>query len=174
LDFPEKQFGLIVAYLLPGFIALGGIALLVPSVASWMKVGGSAVGWEIAPPLYALLAALTAGMIVSCFRWLIIDQVFAVTGIRSTAWDPERMGERFNAFNLLVEWHYRYYQFYANSVVAIVWTYLLNRFVDTSPFLGPLSDVAVVILCGVLLAGARDALLKYYDRGNRLVGGPTP
>jgi hypothetical protein len=35
----------------------------------------------LGPPVYALLTAITVGMIVSCFRWLIVDQVLKWTGV---------------------------------------------------------------------------------------------
>ena len=79
MDNLSRQFGLIVAYLLPGFIALAGVAPFVPAVSSWLQPVNS--GLDIGPPVYALMAAIAAGMIVSCFRWLLIDHIHSVTGI---------------------------------------------------------------------------------------------
>jgi hypothetical protein len=162
----KQQFGLVVAYLLPGFIALGGLALLTPDVAEWLQ---TETGSGIAPSVYAVLAATALGMILSCFRWLVIDHVLALTGISSPEWEFDGLEERLSAFDYFVEYHYRYYQFYANTLLAVVWTYALNRWLATSSFLGPVTDVAVFILCGALFAGSRDALSKYYDRTSRLL-----
>lgn len=62
----NRQFGLIVAYLLPGFIALAGVAPLVPVVSSWLQPVNQGLG--IGPPVYAIMAATAMGMVVSCFR----------------------------------------------------------------------------------------------------------
>ena len=69
--------------------------------------------------MYAVLAATTIGMIVSCFRWLIIDHLHRWTGVIPPVWDDTRLEERLPAFDYLVESHYRYYQFVANTVVAL-------------------------------------------------------
>jgi hypothetical protein len=158
----NQHFGLVIAYLLPGFIGLGGIALLVPSVASWLRpqLGGAGFG----PPVYAVLAAIAIGMVISCVRWLIIDQLMSWSGVKAPKWDGVQLESRLNAFNYLVESHYRYYQFYSNGLIAIIWTYAVNRHFATSHFLGIDSDLLLLMLCATLFAGARDALQKYYRR----------
>jgi hypothetical protein len=165
----NNQFGLVVAYLLPGFIGLAGVAPLVPVVSAWLHPGTYAEA-SLGPPIYAVLAATTLGMIASCFRWLIIDHAHASTGMKPPRWDDARLNERLGAFNYLVESHYRYYQFVANTLVAVVWAYAINRWLHTSPLLGVGTDFAGVILCAVLFAASRDALSKYYSRTTALVG----
>ena len=166
METSNRQFGLIVAYLLPGFIALGGLALLMPDVAEWLQTEGES---GIAPSVYAVLAATALGMILSCFRWLVVDHVLSWTGVRSPEWKIDLLEKRLPVFDYFVEYHYRYYQFYANTLLAVVWTYALNRWLATSSFLGPVTDVAVFLLCCALFAGSRDALSKYYDRTSRLL-----
>jgi len=163
------QFGLIVAYLLPGFIVLAGIAPLSPAVAAWLvPITQSNIG--LAPTVYAVLAALTLGMIVSCFRWLLIDRIHQWTGIRRPVWDDSHLQDRLGAFKYLVEVHYHVYQFYANTIIAAVFAYSVNRVLKTSPLLGIGTDLGVVIICAVLFAGSRDALSNYYAGTTRLVG----
>ena len=166
---PGKYFGLTIAYGLPGFIALGALVPLLPAVSRWLyPSGGGDAG--LASPVYVLLAAMTAGMIVSCVRWLLIDTLHHATGLSQPVWNDGRLGDRLQAFNYLVEVHYRYYQFYANALVAILLAYGVNRVLHTIPLLGFGTDLAVVILVAVLFAGSRDALAKYYRRTTRLVG----
>jgi hypothetical protein len=174
-DSSTKQFGLMVAYLLPGFVALTGLAPFAPVVAAWLQSGEQTQA-GLGPPVYAVLAATTIGMVVSCFRWLIVDQIHRMTGIVPPLWDDSRLDQRLSAFDYLVESHYRYYQFVANMIVAIVAAYLPNRLMHTSPLLGVASDVAVMILCIALFAASRNALSKYYLRTARLIGhvDPTP
>jgi hypothetical protein len=168
MDNFNRHFGLIIAYLLPGFVALAGVAPLAPTVSAWLKPNDGGLG--IGPPVYALMAAMAAGMIVSCFRWLLIDQLHSLTGVASPVFNAKALEERPSAFTYLVENHYRYYQFYANTLVAVVWTYGVYRILSISASLRPGTDIAVLILCIVLFAGSRDALSKYRNRCGQLVG----
>jgi len=74
-----------------------------------------------------------------------------------------------DAFNFIVEGKYRYYQFYSNMCIAVLWAYLVNRAMNV-PLLGIGTDLGVLILCAVLFAGSRDALANYYSLADQLVG----
>jgi hypothetical protein len=165
----SRQFGLIVAHVLPGFIGLAGITPLFPAVGQWLQpVSQGEAGFG--PPIYALMAATTVGMIVSCVRWLVVDHLLEWTGMQKAARGYENLAEKLNAFDYLIEIHYRYYQFYSNTLVAIVWAYGMNRFYETLPLLGMGTDLGVLILCAVLLAGSRDTLTKYRQKLGRVLG----
>jgi len=163
------QFGLLVGYLLPGFLGLLGLAPVSPVVSGWLhgvNLGDAGIG----PPVYAVLSATMIGMIFSCIRWLIIDHVHAWTGVVSPMWNFRLLDGRLEALSYLVDNHYRYYQFYANTLIAVIWAYPIHRLLKTSPFLGVGTDLGALILCAVLFAGSRDALAKYYQRAGQLVG----
>lgn len=169
MEVSARQFGLLIAYLLPGFVGLAGVAPLAPAVAAWLQPDTLAtVGLGLS--VYTLIAATTSGLIISCFRWLLIDSLLHRTGLRRPTWKDQRLDDRLEAFDYLVENHYRYYQFYANTLMAIVWSYSIHRAMQSSPLLGSGTDLGATILCAVLLAGARDALAKYYQRTSRLIG----
>src|SRR5438045_8188296 len=125
MSLSRNQFGLMVAYVLPGFIGLAGLAPFVPAVSGWLQPLNQAEA-SLGAPLYAVLAATTIGMIVSAFRWILVDHFLQRTGVRPPTWDDSRLEERIVAFDYLVENHYRYYQFYANSLVAVLVTYISN------------------------------------------------
>jgi hypothetical protein len=165
----SNQFGLMVAYLLPGFIGLAAIAPFAPIVAAWLQPLNQA-GASLGAPVYAVLAATTIGLIVSCFRWLLIDHVHRWTGIIPPVWDDSRLEDRLAAFDYLVESHYRYYQFVSNTLVVLTAAYALNRWMGTSPLLGIGTDIGVLILAATLFIASRDALSKYYTRTGRLLG----
>jgi hypothetical protein len=162
------SFGLIVAYLLPGFVGLVGLAPLVPTVDAWLN-GLNLGDAGISPSLYVILAATTVGMIVSCFRWAVIDTLHRWTGLRQATKGFDGIEKRLDAVQYLVEQHYRYYQFYSNILVAIVWAYIVHRVMKTSALLGPGTDLGVVILCAVLFAGSRDTLAKYRGRVHQML-----
>lgn len=164
----QQQFGLIVAFLLPGFIGLAGVAPLVPAVGQWLQpVNQGDLGFG--PPIYALLSAATVGMIMSCFRWLVVDHLLEWTGVPKPVRGYENLPDKLDAFDYLIDVHYRYYQFYSNTLVATVWAYLPNRIMGTLPLLGPGTDLGVLILCAVLLAGLRDTLTKYRQKLGRVL-----
>jgi hypothetical protein len=170
MDIFNRQFGLLIAYLLPGFIALAGSAPLSPTVAGWLRADQTA---PFGAPLYVLLAATAAGMIVSCFRWIVIDRLVALTGVRATPFNTRALEASPAAFNYLVEQHYRFHQFYGNTIIAVVWTYGVYRWLGTpSVRLG--MDIAMLILCAVLFAGSRDALEEYRERSSQLAGPISP
>lgn len=167
MDTLSRQFGLVIAYLLPGFIALAGIASLSPVVAGWFHTDQAT---SFGAPVYALLAATAAGMIVSCFRWLLVDPLLVLVGVPKAVFNARALEERPAAINFLIENHYRYFQFYANTLVAVVWSYCIHRLLGTAPRMSLATDVGVMILCAVLFAGSRDALSKHRERGRQLFG----
>ena len=166
------QFGLLVGYLLPGFLGLVGLAPMSPVVAGWLQgveLGDAGIG----PPIYAVLCATMIGMIFSCIRWLIIDHVLAWTGVVAPVWNFRSLDRRLEALTYLVDNHYRYFQFYSNTLIAVAWAYPIQRLMKTSPFLGFGTDLGALFLCAVLFAGSRDALAKHYQRAGQLVGEPA-
>jgi hypothetical protein len=167
----NRHFGLVIAFILPGFVALSGVAPLAPNVSAWLHAAPAA---GFGAPLYVLLAAAEAGMVASCFRWLIVDRLHELSGVAAPSFNPRALAERPAAFDYLVESHYRYYQFYANTLVAAAWAYAVHRWAGDLPVLGVGSDLGVLLLCGVLFAGSRDALSKYRDRTRQLLGDPHP
>jgi len=165
----SRQFGLIVAFLIPGFIGLAGVAPLIPIVGEWLRpvnLGSFGIG----PTIYALIAAIAVGMILSCVRWLVVDHLHQWSGIATPTWDFRQLENRLEALDYLSDNHYRYYQFYANTLVAVLWAYPVNRLLHTSPLLGFGTDFGVALLCIVLFLGSRDALSKYRIRADQLIG----
>ena len=161
----DRQFGILIAYVIPGFLVVSGLSLHLPAVASWMgpenrpTVGGF---------LYATIASIACGLVNSTVRWLIVDTVLHLTGVPKARWDLSMLREQLPAFETFVLYTYRYYQFYGNSVVAIpIWAILCWSSCQTIS-IPRMSALAVIEL--VLLAGARDTLKKYYERTNVILG----
>lgn len=161
------QFCLIVAYVLPGFVGLLGLAPLFPSIARWLRPLGTD-GFSSA--IYAVLAAAAIGLIVSCFRWLILDRLHALMGVKRPALDDRRLPDVLVAFDYLVQNHFRYYEFCGNTLVAIILSYTLNRVDGRYSFLDVGTDIGVTLVSIALFAASRNALANYYSRTSRLVG----
>jgi hypothetical protein len=161
------NFGLFIAYVLPGFTAIQGLPFLSNTPAVWGTVAGEA-GPTLPGFLSGTVAAVAAGLTVSTVRWLVVDTLHHRTGLRPPPWDFARLEKNVAAFELLVHIHYRYYKFYANMVVALAWAYASGGYA-----LG-LRGLAYWLLAGLFLLGSRDALRKYYERAGRLLGSPAP
>jgi hypothetical protein len=163
------NFGLLIAFLLPGFVALWGVSYVSEPVRSWFGASPDDAP-TVGGFLYVTLASIVAGLTVSTVRWMVIDTLHHATGLARPAWDFSLLQQHVAAFDVLVEFHYRYYLFYANMIVAITFTTLMRHAVASSgPFAIDFSDAAAVILSLLFLAGSRDTLSKYYRRGDALL-----
>jgi hypothetical protein len=173
----STNFGLLIAYLLPGFTSLVGIAQLSGTARAWLgssqndapTVGGF---------LYVTLASVAAGLTASTVRWLAIDAIHHWTGVRKPVWDFAKLQSHANAYGILEENHYRYYQFYANMLVSLAVVMICRWIAQPNWQVAPdRLDSIFVLLMAAFFAGSRDTLQKYYRRVDDLLGttdGTTP
>lgn len=168
-DASVTNFGLVIAYLLPGFVALWAVSWFSAPVRSWLGVlpeNAPSVGGF----LYVTLASIVAGLTVSTVRWIAIDSLHHATGITQPQWDFSRLQENVAAFDVLVEIHYRYYQFYGNMLVSLLFVLAARRFdAQAIPFGVAPFDLGLIGLSSVFFAGSRDTLRKYYSRTANLL-----
>lgn len=172
-ELSARNFGLVIAYLVPGFVAVIAVSGLVPTIQPWLAMapdGQPTVGGF----LFVTLASIAAGMLVSSIRWLLLDSIHHRTGIRHPKWDFSQLQENLAAYNLLVEFHYRYYQFNANTFVAVLLAYG-SRLAGGCQWCGGPGwvDAGFVIVEAVLFATSRDTLRKYYVRVSQVLKADT-
>ena len=113
------------------------------------------------PNLTAFLSgtveALAAGLTVSTVCWFLIDTLHHWTGLGRPAWDS-RLDKNVAAYEYLVHVHYRYYKFYANMVVALIWAYVSRNYaLGWRGFL-------YWALAFLFFLASRDTLRKCYER----------
>ena len=156
-----------IAYLLPGFVALWGLSFRVEQLRFWLGQANDA-STTIGGFLYTTLAALTFGLIASTLRWLVIDSLHHWTGIRRPKWNFSKLQNRLGAYSLLEEGHYRYYQFYANMLIASSVGYLGWRTSGVADVSGWEDLLFAGFLC-LMYLGSRDTLYKYYGRVHALL-----
>lgn len=121
--------------------------------------------------LYVTLGSIGAGMTASAVRWAIVDSIHHSTGIIRPNWNDAMLSSKLRAFEYLVENHYRYYQFYGNSLVSLLFAYSAWRLAPGSVANGIVGeDVGVLLIAWLFFAGSRDALRKYYFRVTLLLG----
>lgn len=116
------NFGLVIAYLLPGLTALSGIAIFSPMVRLWL-VGPPMESPTVAGFLYVTLASLGAGLVVNTIRWAIVDAIHHRTGLSKPQWNFAHLQANLAAFEAAVENHYRHYQSLGGMFIATAWTY---------------------------------------------------
>jgi hypothetical protein len=57
---------------------------------------------DVGPTAYAVLAAVTMGMVISCFRWLLIDRLHRSMGVERPKWNDQGLKESLGSFDYLV------------------------------------------------------------------------
>src|SRR5207249_2544273 len=94
------------------------------------------------------------------------------TGVHPPDWDFSLLRESAAAFGILIDAHYRFYQWSANTLVSLAVVCAARRLsLGLSAPLG-WPDFGFLFLTVVLFLGSRDALAKYYHRtGQALPGG---
>lgn len=168
-DSTTRMFGIVVAYVVPGFVGLTGLIPVFPVVSDWLQpVENQSLGFG--PTIYAILGATAVGLIISCFRWLLLDQAHYWTGLRRPRLDLAKLPEVLEELDYLVQSHYRYFEFTGNMLIGALWAYAMNRVFGLQPFLGTGTDLGMVILSLVLFTAGRDALVNYYLQTGQLVG----
>jgi hypothetical protein len=159
-DVTAANFGLLIAYVLPGFVLLWGLEPYSETVQTWMGQSSSANA-GVGGFLYITVASVGVGQVVSTIRWLMIDRIHHATGIERPNWNFARLSGTVDAFDRLIEDHYRYYQFHANGLIAVTTAAFLIWWAHGFRWTALLMVIAVD---AVLFAGSRDTLRKYYRR----------
>lgn len=157
-----ENFGLLIAYLLPGFVAVWGARPLVPGIDAWLAASPG-TSPTVGGFLFVTLASIAAGMLASTVRWLLLDSLHHRTGIPQPAWDFSRFPASVAAFDSLVQDHYRYYQHYGNMLAVLGFVYVVGIGGGIRE-MQVWEHLAFVVTAIVLYLGSRDALRKYYQR----------
>lgn len=164
----ETDFGLLISYILPGFIVLLGLAHHYPIVQTWI---GHAT--ENSPSLggflYLTVASIFVGLTISTLRWLVLDTIHYATGIKAPDWNFSKLAKRETSYQLLIDIHYRYYQFYGNSIFGIL-AFGFSRWTAVGWIWWEVVLAGVMI--GIFFSGSRDTLRKYFVRVDQLLSGP--
>lgn len=168
-DVSLGNFGVLIAFVLPGFIVLWGVSYFSATVRLWLSGAGTTP--TIGGFMFGTLASVAAGVTVSTVRWLVIDTIHHWTGIRQPPWDFARLQDNVGAYNVLNDIHYKFYLFHANGLIALIFVYVARR-AHQGIFTAPVGwfDLGFALLSVVLFVGSRDMLRKYYTRVSGLLG----
>jgi hypothetical protein len=156
------NFGVVIAFVLPGVVALWGIGYQVPDVVhGWFK-RPEATGF-----LFVVLVSLAVGVFVSGLRWLFFEKVCRSFGLEYPSTDYRRLTSTdagMRALSFTIEHTYRHYQFNANMAVALMLAYgaRLSAGVTRSCSEEIAGLALLVAVVASLLASARSCLGAYY------------
>ncbi len=165
----SSNFGVLIAFLVPGFIVLWGMSYFSATVSLWLSGAGTTP--TVGGFMFVTLASVAAGVTISTVRWAVLDTIHRWTGLPPPKWDFSRLQDNIAAYNVLNDIHYKFYQFHGNALMALVFVYAARRIHDgimTTPV--GLFDVGFLILSVVLFVGSRDTLRKFYVRVSQLLG----
>ncbi len=165
---PERSFGLLIAYLAPGFVCLAGASHFSATLASWMSVA-PADAPTVGGFLYVATGSFAAGLVVNAVRWALIDKLLHASGLVPPKLDFSRLQANLDAFQLAVEHNYRYYQFYASMALAAAFYSLADHWAHGRWPAWILASFAMLEI--VMLVTSRDCLKRYYDRTRQMLSG---
>lgn len=161
----SRSFGLIIAFILPGLVGLVAVGIYHPLVASWLSTAPTTEP-TVGGFLYVVLGSLAVGLTISAIRWAVIDTLHHSTGLKPPVFDFAQLQRNLEAFTVAVEHYYRYYQFYANMVVAISGLAICHQV--ASGWWNWREYGLLIALEAILLAASRSSLTRYYSRCGQL------
>lgn len=167
MDNIHRNFGLVIAFVIPGLVALWGISTFSLSLTAWLATTPDQSP-TIGSFLYLTIGSLAIGLIVSAIRWAIVDSIHHRSGVDFPEFDFSHLHEKLESFVLSVEWYYRYYQFYANMLVAIACAAVCRACGEIGPSIS--GWIGIAALEAILFAASRDSLSRYYKRVAQLLG----
>lgn len=160
------NFGLLIAYVIPGFVVVSALSPHVPMLQVWMLSPATELP-SIGGLVYTTLYSILAGMLVSTLRWLTVDSLHARMGLERKTLNFNLIHDRVAGYDIIVGNTYRYYQHYANMLVAapLAWLMHLTAF---GWYFWP-SFLLTVFMC-VYWFASQDTLRNYFARTEMLLG----
>jgi len=166
-----RNFGFIIAFLLPGFIGLWGISYFDRGVESWIKRASSGPT-SIGDFLLVVVASLGIGIFVSGLRCLLFEELNLLKALKA----PAKVGQE-NRGPLSVqreanENFYKFYLFYANTAVAVFVVFVVSLFLPSHEWTLLPKAIALVVSEVILVFSAKDSIKRYREAIRALPMGP--
>ena len=169
-DHLGKSFGLTIAFVIPGMVALYALSFFMPELRVWF-------GFADASPtgpgfLFVTVASAGMGVFVSGIRWLVLEQWIW----RRTSILFERDPDQEALYQNFVRQHYEFYLFYANTLCAIVVLFIawvVAAWPTSQTPVSLLSAIAGVAVVGFILYRSACDALDRFDKKQRKHFGPS-
>ena len=171
------DFGALIAFVAPGFVVVHAISYHSPVARTWMAAAAEKEQ-GVGIFLFVVLASLSLGLVVSGLRWLIVDTVlhqrvvfkrFAVPRLELNWSHVDE--KRLPVLVAIRDNHYRYFQFYANTFVAVLF-WIVSRACADVPTIPILYWIVLASVSLALLLSARNALHRYVVAAQQAVRKP--
>ena len=168
LESLNRNFGLLIGFVLPGFVFLVGLVLLEESETFQEWPQPLAQLGQLGGFLFFVLASTAAGIVLSAVRWVILDNILHATGLEAPSLDYRNLESKQSSFMLLVENNYRYYLFYGNTLIGLLLIGVAA--ISNQRELTTIDVVRWSALCAILFVASRDSLKRFYTRSRLLMG----
>lgn len=163
----SHNFGILIAYILPGFVVLFGIGFWSVTVQSWLAVNPQKAP-TIAGFLYVTVASLGIGVVLNTLRRHTLDLFHHFLGIKKAHWNYSDLQENISAIEFVIANQFRFYQFHGNLFLALLFTFVAYELQATTwnwwHFGFFLAVESIVFL------GSRDNFRNYYLRLEEILG----
>jgi len=168
-EITSQTFGHIIAFMIPGFILIWALSLFSPTLASWL--GSAEAAATVGGFFFATVASVVAGLFVSALRVTCLDSIHHHTGVPLPKFDYSKLQANKDAFLIVIEQLYRYYQFHANTFIAVILAYIVRLIsIKRWPWGEPLLAIPVLGFELVLFVASRQSLSRSYLRLGQVLG----
>ncbi|MFZ0796231.1 MAG: hypothetical protein WCA13_09500 [Terriglobales bacterium] len=171
-DVTSTSFGYLIAFLLPGIVALYGLGYWSTGVHDYLLLKpGANPEALLGPSLLFVLTALTVGLVVNAIRsWVFETLLCGDAKYAENFFARLGTGDKMLHFRVLVDEHFRYHQFYGGICIALCPMYLgWLRGAHASCVLGLSSGAGFLLLEWRLTVFAMHNYQKFVERANLLV-----
>jgi hypothetical protein len=161
------DFGLLIAYVIPGFVGLYAMSFYSKPMRSllgsdrFVPQGGAVV------PL--VLLAIAAGISINAIAWATLRLVIQATGVARPNLNYALLTqEKSIAFQEIIQSNFHYYQYYVNTLTAFILLFVsyAMRNVRHSKALGFVGAVGLIV---ILFFASRDSLQRTYSAMDALL-----
>jgi hypothetical protein len=165
--FGDLTFGTVLAFVAPGFLGFVAASYHLPAARAWLEAAQRS-DQSVGVFFFAALASITCGVMISGLRDLVGDPLFCAgcfvggrvelpkSGFKRLS-EPDVLA----AFEAAVENYYRYYQFYANSAVALTLLSISRASANSPPAWPRFWWVVAVLIILLLCLSAYRSLKRY-------------
>jgi hypothetical protein len=171
-DVSSSTFGYVIAYLLPGFLAIYALSIWYSPLRSVFESFATA---ESTAGIFflVLLGALLIGVELMAFRWVLFD-CWLCRRHRLKPIDFEKLStnENMNAFQIIVDQHYRYHQFWGALTLVLPFVFW-GAARQQGIALYSIGTIVVVIVAAIFevvtVCAALDAYRNYVARARAIL-----
>ncbi|HEY2295645.1 MAG TPA: hypothetical protein VGM86_33490 [Thermoanaerobaculia bacterium] len=141
------NFGLIIAYFLPGVLVTYSLRYLSFRIDHLLKVVEEGQAF-IGPAAILIMGALVAGLIISSVRVVLVEPLIHFTGVPKPRTDYKKLApaEQWAVYSQIVENIYRFYQFYGNIFLGLLMLGLIRYLIAGVPIFSSVQSASLFAL----------------------------